>query len=282
MIGDIPKLDLPTDFIVGDNITSEILNLYGCFPCKIKAGIFALCMAGSIRATINLKEHHIGPFSFVALPPNTFLQIHEVDADIRLYFAGFSSGFMASVNYIKAAMDFLPALVENPVMPLPESVALLYQDAFSLLIRAYSLPNTIRNPEITRSVLNIFIQGTSELYKNLSQRKQLSMTRENEIYKEFVQLVLELYVTEHTVSFYAKKMGMTLPHLCSTIKKVTGATPMRIITNIIIMDAKAQLKSTDSSVKQIAYSLNFNNLSFFNKYFRQHVGMTPQEYRNSL
>ena len=89
------------------------------------------------------------------------------------------------------------------------------------------------------------------------------------------------YVKEHSVSFYAKKLSITLPHLCSTIRKVTGATPMQIITNIIVMDAKAQLKSTDFSVKQIAYSLSFNNLSFFNKYFRQHVGMTPQEYRNS-
>jgi AraC family transcriptional activator of pobA len=45
------------------------------------------------------------------------------------------------------------------------------------------------------------------------------------------------------------------------------------------MDAKAQLRSTDLTVKEIAFSLGFNNLSFFNKYFRQHTGMTPQEYR---
>ena len=49
--------------------------------------------------------------------------------------------------------------------------------------------------------------------------------------------------------------------------------------SIITMDAKAQLRSTDLTVKEIAFSLGFNNLSFFNKYFRQHTGMTPQEYR---
>lgn len=281
MIGDIPKLDLPVDFIVGDNITSEILNLYGRFPCKIKAGIFVLCMKGSAKATINLKEYTIGPNNFVALPPNSFLQIHEANADIHLYFAAFSSGFMASVNYIKTAMDFLPTLVENPVVVLPDPVASLYQNAFSVLIQAYSLPHSTRNPEITRSILNLFLQGTADLYKNFSQWKQSNMSRENEIYKEFVQLVMEHYVKEHTVSFYARKLSITLPHLCSTIKKVRGVTPMHIITNVIIMDAKAQLKSTDMSVKQIAYSLSFSNLSFFNKYFRQHTGMTPQEYRNS-
>ena len=40
MEDNIPKFDLPVDFIVGNSITGEILNQYGRFPCKIKAGIF--------------------------------------------------------------------------------------------------------------------------------------------------------------------------------------------------------------------------------------------------
>jgi AraC family transcriptional activator of pobA len=50
---------------------------------------------------------------------------------------------------------------------------------------------------------------------------------------------------------------------------------------MVIMDAKAQLKSTDLSIHDIAYSLNFTNMSFFGKYFKRHVGMGPLEYRNS-
>ena len=36
---DLPKFDIPKDFIVGDGITGDILNMYGLFPCKIKAVI---------------------------------------------------------------------------------------------------------------------------------------------------------------------------------------------------------------------------------------------------
>ena len=54
-----------------------------------------------------------------------------------------------------------------------------------------------------------------------------------------------------------------------------------IISSILIMDAKAQLRETVLSVKEIAYSLGFTNLSFFNKYFRQHTGLTPREYRRT-
>lgn len=84
---------------------------------------------------------------------------------------------------------------------------------------------------------------------------------------------------EHEVSFYAKKCGVTPAHFSGAIRKASGHSPLAIITGIIIMNAKAQLKSTRLPVKEIAFSLGFNNLSFFNKYFRKHVEMTPQEYR---
>ncbi|MTU95773.1 AraC family transcriptional regulator, partial [Parabacteroides merdae] len=49
---DLPKFDIPKDFIVGDGIMGDILNMYGLFPCKIKAGVFAFCTRGTIRVTI--------------------------------------------------------------------------------------------------------------------------------------------------------------------------------------------------------------------------------------
>lgn len=278
---DIPKLDLPEDFIAGDYITGAILYQYGRFPCKIKAGLFVLCMQGSVRATINLTEYIIGQHDFVTLLPNSFIQIHDVSGDAKLYFAGFSSGFMSRVNFIKSTMNFLPVITEHPVMKLPDLVAKLYQEAYQLVIHAYSLPNTLQNKEIIKSILAIFSQGAAELYKNHTQWISPSRTRDNEIYREFMQLVMEHYTTEHSVTFYAQKMGLTLSHFCTCIKKATGRTPLEIITAILVMDAKAQLKSTDLPVKSIAFTLGFNNLSFFNKFFRQHVHMTPQEYRAS-
>ena len=135
------------------------------------------------------------------------------------------------------------------------------------------------NKNLVIAYLTIFMQGTAELYKNHSQWTNGIRTRTNEIYRKFIQLVVEHYTTEHSVSFYAAQLNLSLPHFCTTIKKAIGLTPLDIISSIITMDAKAQLRSTDLTVKEIAFSLGFNNLSFFNKYFRQHTGMTPQEYR---
>lgn len=281
MDDNIPKFDIPLDFIVGDNITGEILNQYGRFPCKIKAGIFVLCTEGTARATVNLTEFTIRKHDFITLPPGCFIQIHEVSDDIKLCFAGFSASFVSQINYLKNITNYIPVIFDNPIMPLPENISQLYQQAFALLINAYAMPKTIENKEILKAVFTIFMQGVIELYRHHTPYSNAPMTRNMEICREFVQLAMENYTKEHSVSYYAKRLNITLQHFCYVIKKVSGRTALDILSNIIIMDAKAQLKSTDMPVKKIAFALGFDNLSFFNKYFRQHVGMTPQEYRES-
>lgn len=281
MDDNIPKFDIPLDFIVGDSITGEILNQYGRFPCKIKAGTFILCTEGTARATVNLTEFTIKKHDFITLPPGCFIQIHEVSDDIKLSFAGFSSKFVSEINYIKTITNYLPVIFDNPIMSLPENMSSLYHQAFNLLINAYAMPKTIENKEILKAVFTVFIQGVIELYKNHTPYNNAPVTRNMEICREFVQLAMENYTKEHSVSYYAKRLNITLQHFCYVIKKVSGRTALDILSNIIIMDAKAQLKSTDLPVKKIAFALGFDNLSFFNKYFRQHVGMTPREYRES-
>lgn len=275
----LPKFDLPVDFVTDDSITGDILNQYGRFPCHIKAGVFVLCTRGTVRATINLSEYTITHNDFVTVFPGSFIQIHEVSSDTRVCFAGFSSEFISRVSYVETYLDFLPMILDNPIMTLQEEVAQLYRNAFSLLIRAYSLPNTLDNKEILMSIFTIFFQGVGELYKRCKPTTNEPIKREHELYRQFIQLLMTHYTQEHEVSFYAKKCGVTPAHFSGAIRKASGHSPLAIITGIIIMNAKAQLKSTRLPVKEIAFSLGFNNLSFFNKYFRKHVEMTPQEYR---
>ena len=275
----LPKFDLPVDFVTDDSITGDILNQYGRFPCHIKAGVFVLCTRGTVRATINLSEYTITHNDFVTVLPGSFIQIHEVSSDTRVCFAGFSSEFISRVSYVETYLDFLPMILDNPIMALQEEVAQLYRNAFSLLIRAYSLPNTLDNKEILMSIFTIFFQGVGELYKRCKPTTNVPIKREHELYRQFIQLLMTHYTQEHEVSFYAKKCGVTPAHFSGAIRKASGHSPLAIITGIIIMNAKAQLKSTRLPVKEIAFSLGFNNLSFFNKYFRKHVEMTPQEYR---
>lgn len=59
MENDIPKIDLPDDWIIGNLSHKDIglLSLYANYPCRLKAEIFVLCMQGEIEASINLTRY---------------------------------------------------------------------------------------------------------------------------------------------------------------------------------------------------------------------------------
>lgn len=273
------KIDAPKDFIVGMYGKDELMATVSYTPCKIQAAFFILCTSGRFRVSINLSEYTIEAHHFVTLVPHSFVQIHEVSDDAHFYYAGFSSRIMEHIHFIKSTMPFFTSILEYPVMLLPESHIPFYNDVFRLLIHGNRLPCTQGNQNIIIAVLTLFIEGLADLYKSRSNRRDTLPNRNHEIFYEFIQLLTEQYTSRHTVTYYAQQLGLTLPHFCTTVKKVSGKTPLETIASLITTDAKTQLKSTDTPVKEIAFSLGFHNLPFFNKYFKQHTGLTPQEYR---
>lgn len=280
MENDIPKIDIPVDWIIGTDISKEILSLYTNYPCRLKAQIFALCMGGRVEASVNLTRYQVKAFDFITILPGSILQIHQVEGDLRIYFMGFSSDFIQHVNLVKSAKDVFYAIKENPVISMPPPSASLMEDYFTLLIKTYAVCGTRLNREIVTHLLSGVMLGLGALYRDKIAPVAI-LSKAEQIAKDFGQLVMQNYTKERNVSFYAKSLGITPAHLCTTVKQVTGKTCIEIISAMVVMDAKAQLKSTDLSIHDIAYSLNFTNMSFFGKYFKRYVGVSPQEYRNS-
>lgn len=274
----IATYDLSVDYAVGEGIEKS-LKPYKNYPCKIEASFFILCTRGSMQITINAKTYQIKENDLLTLPPNYFMEIHDFSSDIYIYFAAFSSGFIESINLMKSTQHLLPVIIENPIYTLSPSGTQSYKMFYESSIIAYKFLKNRENKEIINAVLMMFVQGSTELYKMKNNWELPSYTRKYAIYQDYMQLVLKFYTVHHDVTFYADQLGLSLPHFSSSIKNATGKTPLQIITSVIIADIKARLKSTDKPVKHIALSLGFDNLSFFNKYFKQHTGITPQEYR---
>ena len=276
----LPDIDLPMDFFAWANVTRQILGWY-TVPCKIKAGIFVLCEEGELTATINLKEYRIRQNDFVIVAPGSVIQFHGAESDFRLSFVGFSSTFMGEVNLIKSTLELFPVMVENPVLPLKADYVEVYHDYFALLHKMFTRQMLVR-PELLRCVLESLLYGITTLYKReASEREERRLSRSEEISKALLRLIMKHYTRERRVSFYAEQLHLSPQHLCTTVKQQTGKTVADMIADVVIMDARALLKSTNMAIKEIAITLNFPNVSFFGKYFKRHVGMSPQQYRNS-
>lgn len=279
----LPKIDITEDFVIGNNadIDNSILSLYTQYPCRLKAEIFVLCMGGSLEATINLTDYTIRENDFITLSPGSIIQINKIEGKLKLYFMVFSSKFIEGISKTKSIIDLIYITKSHPILSLPKEFACIYEEFFTLMMKVYYKEHSPYNPEILKCMLLSILYRLSDMYHERPIRSETALSRSEEICKTFSHLVIQHYTTERNILYYAKQMNITPTHLSNTVKHVTGKTVMDIISEVVIVDAKAQLKSTNIPIHEISDSLNFPNVSFFGKHFKRLTGMSPQQYRNS-
>ncbi len=76
-------------------------------------------------------------------------------------------------------------------------------------------------------------------------------------------------------------MCITPKYLSETVKQISKRTPNEWIDKYVTLEVRVQLKNTAKSIKEIAEDMHFPNQSFLGKYFKEHSGMSPSEYRKS-
>jgi AraC-like DNA-binding protein len=90
------------------------------------------------------------------------------------------------------------------------------------------------------------------------------------------------YKRNRKVENYAQIIGITAKHLAHVIKKTTGKYPSEWMDNYVLLESKRLLRSTDLSIQDISYDLNFSTPSHFGKFFKNQTGMTPKKFRDSI
>ncbi|MBQ8099685.1 MAG: helix-turn-helix domain-containing protein [Paludibacteraceae bacterium] len=275
---EIPLLDCPIDFLIGD-ASGKIMNEYARYPCKIKCGVYAFMLRGTARATLNITEMEFKQNDLLVMESGTFLHIHEFSEDALVYYILFSSSFLEKYAY-SARVSVKTIQLENPKVHLSDEMAGILKETFDLLLHAINCSTQVLNPEKMVHILNLLQLFYADYVKQTETYQEMPKDRKTELYHEYNRMVLENYQRWHHVAQYAEAMRISLPHLCSTIKAVSGKTASDLINDAILVDAKAQLKLTTLQVKEIALSLGFDNVAFFNRFFKSHTGMTPKTYRS--
>ncbi len=276
----LPKFDLPEDWLTGTDISKELLGLYKNYPVRLKCEIIALCMGGEIEASVNLNHFNVRKNDIITLMPGSIFQINDLKGELKIFFMGFSAKYVDQNDKAKTLLDTIYSIMGKPKITLSDEGAGMVERYFRFLIEIYEKFDERIHQELADNIFADAHKGISLIYKKKTVTDDVASSRAEKLSKGFTQLVMQHYNDNRNVSWYAEKLGITHAHLCSIVKQATGKTCADIISSMVIMDAKSQLKSTHQSIQAISDSLNFANMSFFGKYFKRHVGMSPLEYRN--
>jgi transcriptional regulator GlxA family with amidase domain len=85
-----------------------------------------------------------------------------------------------------------------------------------------------------------------------------------------------------STSILAEICFLSEDHFIRLFKKEFNQTPLQYINQKKIERAQLMLTISNLSIKDIAYSLSFDNLSYFNRIFKKITGDTPSQYQEKM
>lgn len=278
----IPIVDCPYgDYMIGD-ASGKLMNQYGRYPCKIMCGVYALLVRGTAHATINMTEYDFKTNDVLMLEPGSFFFIREFSNDALVYWIVFASKFLDR-HAFDLRMSTQTMQIHSPIINVSEEQAKVLCQFYDTLVMALNAQPTMLDSEKMVHIFNLLQSSYAKFAKAKESEGQSksAQDRKMELYQEYCSLVLKHYHEWHRVADYAKYMSLTMPHLCSSISSVSTHTAAELLADALLTDAKSQLKLTTTPIKEIAKNLGFENVAFFNRFFKSHVGITPKAYRQS-
>jgi len=270
---------LSSDFWVLEHITKTMLTGNMDDPLKFSASVNVYVMKGNCVADIDLITYDIKAPSLVNIHQAQILQIKKLSDDFDASCIVMSKRFTDNLFFRMKDFHLYAFSTQQPVVKIPEKLIPNFQRHIKLML---DIANDTNNPYAYQAqvlaISSFFYHTAHKCYNPLIERFP---NGGNRIPDRFLNLVQQHYREKRFLEYYAQELGITTKHLSRTMKMLTGFTAVEWIERYVILEAKVLLKSTNLSVQQISDKLNFPSQSFFGKYFKKGMGMSPKEFRNS-
>ncbi|OJZ14435.1 helix-turn-helix transcriptional regulator [Sphingobacterium sp. 40-24] len=249
------------------------------FPHKHNFFHFVLFTKGSGEHIIDFNHYNIEPYQIYFMVPG---QVHtwNFTGDEEGYVVNFSidyfQSFLLRTDYLER-FSFLQGKIEQLIFVIAEQFR---KQAIHILEQIASAKAVGQSEDYIRTLLLQFI-----LYISISTEKdhqEHSTPYNHKIFNSFQQLVEQQFRSTKLPSVYADQLFITPNHLNAICKSYIGQSAGEIIRNRIVLEAKRLLVNRNLNINEIADELQFNDNSYFTKFFKKSAGLTPEEFRKQL
>lgn len=244
--------------------------------------LMAMCKKGKAQYSIDTRQQVVKPGDLMFVSERHVIDNYEASPDFEclciMLTTEYYHGFVQDVKNVSSLLLFS---MNNPVVPLTSKEIQVFTNYFETIRKKMADTNHhYRSPLVKALLLAMFYDMSNVIYRveRMTNRKQ---TRAEAIFANFIHLLEQNFRTQRRVSWYADQLCITPKYLSEIVKKISLRTPNDWIDSYVILEARVLLKNTTKSIKEITDELNFPNQSFLGKYFKEHVGVSPSEYRKS-
>lgn len=276
---------------LGDTPQAEGLHIYmskediseNPFPYPFRSDSYTIMiiLSGSSKIQFNLLDYNIEAYDIVLISPHTVTHIKKIESSISLIAISFNINFALNHSLNRTdvnAFEFFASktaltlkLKETEIQSLVKLTELLHEKNTTL--------STFYSKELLVHSFNLLMYQVAAIYSEKYASIVTKMTRKEEVASKFIKLLEENFKKEKKVHFYSDTLSITSAHLSKILKEVSGKTTGELIDAAIITEACILLSNPALSISQISDELNFSDQSFFGKFFKNHINLSPSEYR---
>jgi AraC family transcriptional regulator, transcriptional activator of pobA len=229
--------------------------------------------------TIDLEKFQMTGNTIYMIPPGRFHQFRPTDV---------IEGWVLSFN-----PDFLNLAIEGSGRPFFKEIGAdlnrvnmvaLRSDSPELqnlmgdIAREFETNQTLRL-EILSGLFKIFLMYMKRL--TVSIRQEEASSRKMSLFNNFYEKLEKEFKTKKQVAEYANELSVTPSYLTDVVKKVSGYSASYHIQQRMVQEAKRLAMYSDGSMKMVAYTLGFDDLSHFSKFFKNFAGLSFSDYKKS-
>ena len=242
--------------------------------------LMAMCKKGKAQYSIDTRQQVVKPGDLMFVSERHVIDNYEASPDFEclciMLTTEYYHGFVQDVKNVSSLLLFS---MNNPVVPLTNKEIQVFTNYFETIREKMAdTSHHYRSPLVKALLLAMFYDMSNVIYR-VERQGNRKHTRAEAIFANFIRLLEDNFRTQHRVSWYAEQLCITPKYLSEIVKKISLRTPNEWIDSYVILEARVLLKNTTKSIKEITDELNFPNQSFLGKYFKEHVGVSPSEYR---
>ena len=158
-----------------------------------------------------------------------------------------------------------------------ESDVSIFTEQFETIIKEVNDNSDAQKDLIEAHLRILLIQALRRVDKSGSVSKEKASN--DSVVAEFISLVDREYKKIHAVEDYASLLFISPKTLSKKLKQLNYKSPLKVIRDRIILQAKRELRYTKKTIKEIAFELGFEDPAYFTRLFKKAEDRTPLQYR---
>jgi len=251
------------------------------------ASIYSFVVVRQGRFTIryNGNEIVLRPNDIHTYAPGMPTEVVDVSDDYEGYFLLIDEALVNGtplMNHIVRAAYQPIAEFSKPVFAMNDEQAHMVWNMLSVMrehiLYANDKAESDFRQESLLSLFQVFCIDLINIQDAIVEHVRVN-TRQESLFSEFLQLIPDNFIAHHDLKFYADRLNISIPYLSRIVRLMSGRTVMSFIDHALATEASRRLKTTNQSVTDLAYFLNFSDQAAFTKFFVRMKGMSPREYR---